>query len=452
LSTASETFRREGARSTKQHECAWLVWALAGDRPLALTARWALDDFDEVRIGRGKADRAEIVDRLLVVSLCDRSVSAAHASLVRQSGAFALYDAGSTNGSFVNDARVERARLRDGDRFEVGHHFFVYRESQPVTAPALRLDVPGLGTWSPSLAARFADLERVAPSPVSVVLLGESGTGKELLARAIHHLSGRKGAFVAVNCGALPSTLMQSELFGYKRGAFSGADEDRVGLIRAADHGTLFLDEIGDLPLASQAALLRVLQEKEVLPLGATKPIAVDMRLVAATHHDLPALVAARQFRDDLWARLAGWTLRLPPLRERMEDIGLLISQLVPKSAPGPVTLSFEAARALVRHRWPLNVRELEQCLATAVVLSGGAIDVQHLPAEWTGSSAASKPPSALEPALSPEDQRRREELKTLLEAERGNVAAVARAMGKAPVQIRRWARRFKLDLAGLRR
>jgi sigma-54 dependent transcriptional regulator, acetoin dehydrogenase operon transcriptional activator AcoR len=450
LNPASQTFRRDGARGSRRRQCAWLTWALSCEHPLAPTARWPLDEIDEVVFSRGRASTSEIVDGRLVVRLADRSVSATHARLLQHLGGWTLEDAGSTNGSFVNDSRVERVRLGDGDRVEIGHNFFVFRAALPVEAPPLRADVPGLATWSPVLGARFAELLRVALSEVPIVLLGESGTGKELMARAAHQLSARKGPFVPVNCGALPTTLVQSELFGYKRGAFSGADEDRPGLVRAADRGTLFLDEIGDLPLASQAALLRVLQEREVTPLGATKPIAVDVRVVAATHRDLEALVAAKQFREDLLARLSGWTLRLPPLRERMEDLGLLTARLIAPSPRSPVTLTWEAARALMRYRWPLNVRELQKCLSTALVLSGGAIDVAHLPPALTAAPSAAAAPA--DGSLSPEDRQRRDELRALLESERGNVAAVARALGKAPVQIRRWARRFNLDPGQFRR
>ncbi|MGZ3406126.1 MAG: AAA-type ATPase lid domain-containing protein, partial [Polyangia bacterium] len=173
----------------------------------------------------------------------------------------------------------------------------------------------------------------------------------------------------------------------------------------------------------------------------------IDVRVVAATHRDLDALVAAGQFRADLLARLGGWTLTLPPLRERLEDLGLLLAGLAPQPS---VTLTWEAARALLRYDWPLNVRELETCVTAAVVLSGGAIDVAHLPPALTQSEAPA-PPASRQP-LSAEDESRRAELEKLLQAESGNVAAVARALGKAPVQIRRWARRYQLDPDQFRR
>src|SRR6185503_14726634 len=167
-------------------------------------------------------------------------------------------------------------------------------------------------------------LERVSKSEISVILLGESGTGKEVFAQQLHDWSGRKGAFQAVNCAAIPATLLESELFGYKRGAFSGADRDKTGLVRSADGGTLFLDEIGDMPPDAQAKLLRVLQSKEIVPVGAHTPERVDVRVVCATHRDLTKLQAEGRFRGDLFARLNEYSLRLPPLRERKEDIFVL--------------------------------------------------------------------------------------------------------------------------------
>jgi transcriptional regulator of acetoin/glycerol metabolism len=445
LDNESQTFRRDEARRAHARHGAWLFRVLSCDEPLSSAERWPLDGVDEVVFARGKEPAVEREGGRMIVRLSDRAVSSTHAHLARSLGGWTLADAASTNGTFVNESRVERALLADGDRLEIGHTFFLFRAALPVDAPPLRDDVAGLGTLSPLLGARFGELERVAPSAVPVVILGESGTGKELMARALHQLSGRKGPFVAVNCGALPTSLMQSELFGYKRGAFSGADEDRPGLVRAADRGTLFLDEIGDLPLASQAALLRVLQEGEVTPLGTTRPIPVDVRVVAATHRSLDALVAAGQFRADLLARLGGWTLTLPPLRERPEDLGLLLG----KVARGRrMTLTWEAARALTRYAWPLNVRELEKCVTAALVLSDGAVDVAHLPPALT----ATAPPPPARTTLPPEDEARRTELEDLLRAEHGNVAAVARSLGKAPVQIRRWARRYQLDPDQFRR
>jgi transcriptional regulator with GAF, ATPase, and Fis domain len=384
-----------------------------------------------------------------------------------------LEDANSKNGTFVNGRTVTRAALVDGDVIEAGHVFFVFRDTQllpkdgplDVDATSLSSRAPGLRTLVPHLAESFARLFLVAPADVSVVVHGESGTGKELVARGVHQLSGRSGPFVAVNCGALPSALVESELFGHKKGAFSGAIADRPGFVRGAHRGTLFLDEIGDLPPAAQPALLRVLQEREVVPVGATLPVPVDVRLISATHRSLDALVAEKNFRADLFARLGGLTFELPPLRARREELGMIVSDLLAQVAPQPagnVRFALEAGRALMLHDWPLNVRELEKCLGTAVVLAtDGCIAVEHLPKgvrealeHDDGSVALSEPREQEEDparALSEAEERHRHELSVLFREHNGNISAVARALGKARVQVQRWVKRYGLDPASFR-
>jgi transcriptional regulator with PAS, ATPase and Fis domain len=274
-----------------------------------------------------------------------------------------------------------------------------------------------------------------------------------LVAQAVHALSSRTGRFVGVNCGALPATLVESELFGVRRGAFTGANEDRVGLVRSSDHGTLFLDEVAELAESAQATLLRVLQEREVLSLGANKPVSVDLRLVTATHRNLESLVLEKRFRDDLLARISGFTIRLPTLRERLEDFGIILSALLARhvahgeSLP---TITPGAMRLLLRYPWPRNVRELENCVRGTVVLSPRCIDVEHLP-----EALREPPPSVTQSStqrrqLSPKQLSRRADIhKTvhdLLVQYRGNVSAVARHMGKEPIQIRRWMQMFELS------
>jgi DNA-binding NtrC family response regulator len=285
-------------------------------------------------------------------------------------------------------------------------------------------------------------------SSVPVLLLGESGSGKEVLARAIHAMSMRKGAFVPVNCGALPETLIEGQLFGHAKGAFSGAVRDEVGLVRASDGGTLFLDEIGDLPKTSQAALLRVLQEREVMPVGATRTVKVDLRVVAATHRrvqDTP------EFRADLYARLAGFTFDIPPLRARREDLGMLIAALLAKLAPER-TLRFSSAAgtALLRYSFPLNVRELHQALSVALVLATeDVIEVAHLPESIRKGPTSVTPPRQ---ELTSEDEQLRASLTELLRAHQGNVSIVAREMNKTRMQIHRWMKRFAIDPEAFRR
>lgn len=212
-------------------------------------------------------------------------------------------------------------------------------------------------------------IEKLASTPLSILILGETGTGKEVVAKELHRLSSRaSGPFVAINCAAIPAALLESILFGYERGAFTGAIKAHDGKFAQADGGTLFLDEIGDLPLELQAKLLRVLQEKKVEPLGSVRPVAVDARIVCATHRNLQLMIRAQQFRQDLYFRLAGATLDLPPLRNRKSDIKVLCDYFLMK-AESDKTLSPDALEALEQSPWPGNVRELEQVVTRAAML-----------------------------------------------------------------------------------
>ena len=227
----------------------------------------------------------------------------------------------------------------------------------------------------------FDLISRVAPSDATVLILGETGTGKELVARAIHQRSPRaKKPFVAINCAAITETLLESELFGYERGAFTGADRRKPGMFELASGGTLFLDEIAEMPPTLQAKLLRVLQEKVVYHLGGTTPIPVDVRIIAATNKDLKQLVRERKFREDLYFRLAVFPIELPPLRERREDIPLLVENYLARRGAS-AKVSPEAMELLMGYDYPGNVRELENILERALILSGGKdILPEHLP------------------------------------------------------------------------
>lgn len=222
----------------------------------------------------------------------------------------------------------------------------------------------------------YKTIGKVATSDVSILITGESGTGKELVARAIHQNSPRAAhPFVAVNCAAIPKDLLESELFGYRKGAFTGADENRAGFFEMAHKGTLFLDEIGDLPLGLQGKLLRILQEKEVQRLGAAEGKPIDVRILAATNQDLPKLVKAKSFREDLFFRLNVIELSLPPLRQRTEDIPLLtdyfLTRLAEETSSPPKRLTEQAMEMLKKYTWPGNVRELENTVKRAAILSG---------------------------------------------------------------------------------
>jgi two-component system response regulator HupR/HoxA len=217
--------------------------------------------------------------------------------------------------------------------------------------------------------------EKIAGHDLSVLVTGESGTGKELLARAIHSASMRaEQPFVVENCGAMPDTLLESELFGHKRGAFTGATESRIGLFQQADGGTLFLDEIGETSPAFQVKLLRALQEGEIRPVGSSRPVAVDVRLIVATNRDLEADVLSGRFREDLYYRVAGITLYLPALRERAQDIALIVAQMLKTSALTGRSFSQEALVRLMQHAWPGNVRELQNEIRRALALGDGPV------------------------------------------------------------------------------
>ncbi len=434
-----------------------LVLALECIRPRAGSVRYRLTDLSVVHLGRGSDRRAEKTGTELAVKVPDKWMSSKHARIEPSFGRWVLVDTESKNGTIVDGHTTKRAVLTDGSIIELGHTLFYFFERMPVEdgAPDL-LELapggtdPGLVTLMPAWQSELARIRQIASSEIPMLIEGESGAGKEVIARAIHGLSGRSGAFVAVNCGALPENLVESELFGYKKGAFSGAQSDHAGLVKAADGGTLFLDEIGDLPPSSQAALLRVLQEREVMPVGGTRSEPIDLRVVAATHRNLDEMLADQAFRHDLFARLAGFRIKVPPLAERRGDLGLLIGALHTRifaaDHPG---FDIDAARLLLRYPWPLNVRELEQALATAHVLAGTEpVRAEHLP----DTVRSGRPPGAPRPVILSElDQKVRDQVVGALREHQGNVSAVARALDKDRKQIQRWIKRFGLNPASYR-
>jgi len=458
-STLSDVFvdRAGGARALRRQTV--LTIAFRADDPLEPPSRHLLEDTDVVHFRRGDRsatrDQAEGLRRLLL-RVPDPVMSADHGRLLYVSGEWLLEDPRSKNGSVVNGRPTRLATVHTGDMLELGHTLFLLEAAElPANLPrdAMATEVlPRMATLHVRLAQDLEMLSRVAATDVPILLLGETGTGKEVLARAVHQRSGRHGRYVAVNCGGLAPSLMEAELFGHRRGAFSGAVADRPGYLRTADGGTLFLDEVAELPPPAQAALLRALQQREVVPVGDSNPVGVDVRVCAATNRNLVAMVAAGAFREDLYARLLGVKATLPPLRERRGDLGLLIAAVL-KRLPGGDRARFvpAAAHALFCYGWPLNVRELERCLAAALVLADGdPIDVEHLPPDV----AVPKPPPAERagPAAAEDDEQLRGQLIELLRRHHGNVAAVARDLGKHREQIHRWARRFGIDLDSFRK
>jgi len=284
---------------------------------------------------------------------------------------------------------------------------------------------------NPALKRILRQVETVAPTSSTVLILGETGTGKELIARAIHNLSARRErTFVKLNCAAIPTGLLESELFGHEKGAFTGAISQKIGRLDLADKGTLFLDEVGDIPLEVQPKLLRALQEKEFERLGSTRTVRVDVRLIAATNRDLAQMVAERQFRSDLFYRLNVFPIQVPPLRERVSDIPLLVRYFVHKHAKENgkhiERIPAEAMQALTRWPWPGNIRELENFIERAVILSEGP--VLSLP-------LAELRPGTPAPELSPSQLGEREQILRALRAAHGVIAGPSGAAARLGIK-----------------
>lgn len=316
-------------------------------------------------------------------------------------------------------------------------------QRSPATDEAWR---QAIVTRSPLMLRLLEQAGMVAQSDVSVLINGQSGTGKEIVAQAIHNASPRHDKpFVAINCGALPEQLLESELFGHARGAFTGAVSNREGLFQAAEGGTLFLDEIGDMPVALQVKLLRVLQERKVRPLGSNRDIEINVRIISATHRDLPKAMARGEFREDLFYRLNVVNLKIPPLSERTEDIPLLANHLLRQSAdrhkPFVRAFSSDAMKRLMAAKWPGNVRQLvnviEQCVAlTSSPVIGDALVEQALEGENT----------ALPTFVEARNQFELNYLRKLLQITKGNVTHAARMAGRNRTEFYKLLSRHELD------
>ena len=413
--------------------------------------------------------------------LSDDTVSRRHAELTLEDAGYVLRDLGSTNGITLSGVRMREAVIDPAcpPPFYVGSSRlqleFAAEEVTHALSPSERFG-EALGRSS-EMRRLFALLERVAPTDASVMLLGESGTGKEVLAEAIHRGSARAdGPFVVFDCAAVSPALIESELFGHEAGAFTGANRARPGIFEEASGGTLFIDEIGELPLPLQPKLLRILAEGEVRRVGSSRPKQLDVRVVCATHRDLYQFVKEGKFRGDLLARLNEHVVRLPPLRERKEDIFLLANSFCARYGRPGMQFSFSFLVALFHYDWPFNVRELESCIKRGVALTdGGELDTMHLPdaisehmkgygdrqrvslpghvpaAPYGQSAIIHTPggtPTAPPPRRGPPTE---EELRGLLERHKGNVAAVGRELGKERMQVHRWLKRYNIDLSHYR-
>jgi DNA-binding NtrC family response regulator/pSer/pThr/pTyr-binding forkhead associated (FHA) protein len=303
----------------------------------------------------------------------------------------------------------------------------------------------------PAMKRVYSLVERIADTPMTVLILGETGTGKELVAEAIHRKSARRDkALIKLNCAALPETLLESELFGYERGAFTGAERRKVGFFEAANGGTLFLDEIGEMPLALQAKLLRVLERKVITRVGGTTEVATDARLIAATHRDLEAEVRAGRFRQDLMFRIGGFTLVVPPLRDRPTEIVPLAEHFARSVAaeqgrPPPI-LTDDARDALAGYTWPGNVRELKNAIERALVLAGDSISAAELPEKLRDAAQRVRPVSPAADMRGHLAEVERAAIVAALEAEDQNQTRAARRLG-----LSRRALIYKMEKYGLK-
>ncbi len=373
--------------------------APAASRPLRRVMLRVTDGPDlgaQIQAARARLTigRSAVADLVLT----DSSISGLHAELLLGPNGVLLRDLKSTNGTTINGVRIQEAWVEPGMTLVLGKTAIAFLAEDHVDVPLSGRDHFGaLLGQSPAMREVYAVLERIAPTEMSVLIGGETGSGKELVARALHDESPRqRGPFVVLDCGALPRELAEAAILGHKKGTFTGAITDRPGCFEDASGGTLFLDEIGELPLELQPKLLRVLDRREVQRIGESTVRKVDVRVVAATHRDLKAMVSAGSFREDLYFRLSVMTVELPPLRDRGEDIGLLADKFIGDTArripaiTTPPTLSPAARQALLRHNWPGNVRELKNTIERATYLARGLIEPQDL---HLGRNAAPPPP-----------------------------------------------------------
>ena len=378
---------------------------------------------DEITIGR--APDCDIV-------ISNTALSRRHAKL-SLTPSLTVEDLGSRNGTRLRGERLEAGKplaLGVGEAFQIGQLHFVVARTRSSSEKSTELRAESLQVVDPTRAAATEFVRELAASAISILVLGETGAGKEVLAQTIHDLSNRRGAFVRANCAAMAPSLVESELFGHEKSAFTGATERRVGLLEAAQGGTFFLDEVGELPEAIQAKLLRAIEAREITRIGAVSPIALDVRFVAATNRDLAAEVEAGRFRRDLFFRLDGVTLVIPPLRVHRERIGPLAMQFLAAARGGaPQALDADLLARLVAHDWPGNVRELKAVVERAAILAGsGVVTARHVAITTIASGKAKLEPAKAEPPTG--DAIERQRIVEALDACAGNQTRAAKLLG----------------------
>ncbi len=429
-----------------------------GSLPLALAWLFPLASVTPLELTAARGSLVIGRDEACDVRLRGDGVSRRHALLryERADCSLVIEDQNSRNGVRVNGKLVAAARLAPGDVVRLGGCVAVVTAKPGDFSEVM----PGL-FGGRRLREAVAPLERAATSDLPVVLEGETGTGKEVVARALHGYSRRPGPFVAVNCAALPEGLAEAELFGYRRGAFTGAERASTGFFRSADRGTLLLDEVSDLPLPLQAKLLRVLEQREVQPLGEVRPVSVDVRLVVAGQQSLARAVEEGRFRADLLARVEGLTVVLPPLRERREDVLPLFSRLLAAHGAGAVpAVESDFVERLLLHDWPFNVRELVLLVKRLRVLHGeeATLRAEHLPERMLAVRASSPhhaPPAAKSSPAAARPEADGVELPALvvaLRASGGNVARASQLLGITRQRAYRLMEGQGVDLDALRK
>jgi sigma-54 dependent transcriptional regulator, acetoin dehydrogenase operon transcriptional activator AcoR len=414
MSSTGETTKRESDSE------------LGSNRPKSLALEWVFPESrrDSLTGSRvvGRGDECDL-------QIASEGSSRRHVEIRREGPIHTLRDLGSTNGTFLNGARVRHAPVARGDVLRVGNWVGLFTDDEG--------ESKGFGELAPELLggnelrAALSGVREAAGAGLPVLLIGATGTGKERVARAIHGFTGRSGPFQAVNCAALPVNLAEAELFGYRRGAFSGAEQDSKGHFRQAAGGTLFLDEVIELPIDVQAKLLRTVEDRQVAPLGGGQALSVDIQVVAAAQRPLEELVAEGRFREDLAARLTGFVVNLPALAERKADIPRLFERFLRVHSGGRApALDAKLVENLCLYRWPHNVRELEM-LARRLLAQFALEPVlarRHLPAEFRSATSASTiPPKALQASRRDQDL---EQLVRALRACRGNVTRAAELAG----------------------
>ncbi|OJT18912.1 sigma-54-dependent Fis family transcriptional regulator [Archangium sp. Cb G35] len=394
----------------------------------------------------------------------DRTASRHHFEIINTERGWLLVDLNSTNGTFLDGRRIERAYLSAGAQIRAGSSTLTFApiDEEVTVEPDREGELCGLVGQSVKMRQVFALIKKIAPMDVSVIIGGETGTGKELVAQAIHELSGRKkGPMVVLDCGAIPPNLIESELFGHEKGSFTGAMAARPGAFERAHGGTIFLDELGELRLDLQPKLLRVLENREVRRVGGNDTLEVDCRVIAATNRDLPKEIAAGNFREDLFFRLSVINLQLPPLRERREDIPLILKRGLADpevmARHGRKRISPEALSLLMAYGWPGNVRELMNVLSHVLAFSDGEeVLPEHLPPRVRGQQREGPLPfnehltfkDAKEQLL---ENFEREYVTSVLTRCEGNLSRAARESGLHRKSIERLVKKYQLDAKGMK-